>query len=285
MLPQHTPTPPNHQPDPWHQPIATWADHLAARGLAPTSITNYRGFIARFAQAHPHTDPWHITGQQIAAHFINHPAWKPRTRKQAAKALNLFYCWAIDMGHTTHNPTKALGRIRVPTGVPRPVDDALFTEALANATGPVRLALLLGAHAGLRRHEIAKVAREDVTDAGLHVQGKGAKTRIVPLTPELRAELLAHPPGWVFPAIRPRKTSPPGGHIHHDTIAKWIAKALGGHATPHQLRHRFGTKAYAGTRDLRAVQVVMGHANISTTAIYVAVSDDSLHAAVMAAAG
>jgi site-specific recombinase XerC len=54
--------------------------------------------------------------------------------------------------------------------------------------------------------------------------------------------------------------------------------------TMHTLRHRFGTRAYRGSRNLRAVQELLGHASIATTERYTAIDDDEIRAAAMAAA-
>lgn len=109
---------------------------------------------------------------------------------------------------------------------------------------------------------------------GLHVHGKGGKDRVLPLTTDLRRELERRPRGWLFPG---RFT----GHVHPSTVQKRVREAAG--VAPHAHRHRFGTRAYAGTRDLRAVQTLLGHASPETTQVYVAVTGDGLAAAVEAA--
>ncbi len=73
-------------------------------------------------------------------------------------------------------------------------------------------------------------------------------------------------------------------HMHVDAVGKAMRRALGFASSAHALRHRFATRAYAGTHDLLAVQRLLGHASPATTQIYVAVSDDALRAAVAAAA-
>lgn len=133
-----------------------------------------------------------------------------------------------------------------------------------------------GRHTG---GELARVRREDVeTDLvgwSLRVTGKGGHVRMVPLPEDLSALIRNRPPGWVFPSSH-------GGHLTPHHLGKLITRWLPGDLTTHTLRHRCGTVAYAATRDLRAVQELLGHAKPETTAIYTAVPDGAVRAAVAA---
>ena len=84
--------------------------------------------------------------------------------------------------------------------------------------------------------------------------------------------------GWLFPAW------PAGGHLSPERVGKLVAAALPAGWTMHKLRHRFATRVYRGSRNLRAVQVLLGHASIATTERYTAVDDDEIRAAMMSAA-
>ncbi|AEG84519.1 tyrosine-type recombinase/integrase [Corynebacterium ulcerans] len=66
-------------------------------------------------------------------------------------------------------------------------------------------------------------------------------------------------------------------------MGKLISRALPGDWTPHKIRHRYATVAYGHSYDLRAVQELLGHASVSTTQIYTAVSDTSMRSAASAA--
>jgi integrase len=142
--------------------------------------------------------------------------------------------------------------------------------------------LRLAAEAGLRRAEIAGLRAADLTGsrgrAVLLVAGKGGRDRRVPLSDGLASVLRAYADGreWLFP-------SQSGGHISAQWAGELCSIALGGRWTLHTLRHRFGTAAYRGSHDLRAVQELLGHSSPATTQIYVAVNEDSLREAARAA--
>jgi site-specific recombinase XerD len=117
----------------------------------------------------------------------------------------------------------------------------------------------------------------------LRVIGKGGHERTVPISDELAAELVAVPGPYVFPAVD-RWGNVIGPHITPHQLGKLIAAALPDNWTVHTLRHRFATKAYQATGDIRAVQELLGHASPVTTAIYTQVANESLRRAAMAAA-
>jgi integrase len=129
----------------------------------------------------------------------------------------------------------------------------------------------------LRRSEIARLRREDLTPWGLRVLGKGDKERLVPLSRRhaVRVAIERRPPGWLFPGRF-------SGHVHPSTVQKRVKSATG--SSPHPFRARMATVAYAGTRDLFAVQRALGHASPETTLAYVALCDDAVAAVLDAAA-
>jgi integrase/recombinase XerC len=104
---------------------------------------------------------------------------------------------------------------------------------------------------------------------------------VVPISESL-AELLrqgapGHTPGmpadgWLFP-------SEFGGHLSPMWVGELVHRVLPDHWTMHTLRHRMASRAYRGTRNLRAVQVLLGHSSIATTERYLAVDDSEILAA------
>jgi integrase len=152
---------------------------------------------------------------------------------------------------------------------------------------------MLAAFAGLRVGEIAKLRFADITATHLIVRGKGDKSRIVPLHPDLAADLAGElerrqagrsgsgfrydgNAEWVFPGRA-------GGPMHHGWASTVLSDVLGDGTTGHQLRHRFATRAYSVDRDLLAVSQLLGHSKPETTARYAAVPDGAALRAVLGA--
>lgn len=126
----------------------------------------------------------------------------------------------------------------------------------------------LMAYGGLRRGEVATVRAEDVTGQWLRVAGKGGHVRAVPLPPHLAARV-ARGTGWLFPGQI-------DGHLSARRVGELIRECLPDGTTPHQLRHRYASTVYRSSRDIRAVQSLLGHARLDTTMVYTAVDKDSV---------
>lgn len=202
--------------------------------------------------------------------------WAPETRRSVRSALLCFYTWAQVHKLRDDNPVVNLPPVRVPPPCPRPASDSAVRAARIRATASQRLMLDLAALAGLRRAEIAGVRREDLDGDLLRVKGKGGRTRVIPVPADLAARLLACPAGPIFPGRF-------GGCTHPDHVGRTLSRLLGPGLTAHSLRHRFATRAYEGTRDILALQELLGHSSPETTRRYVRVSMEALRATAAAA--
>lgn len=249
--------------------VTDWALWCTAAGHAPSTIRLRTYYVGRCLAGREAAS---LTAADVAR-FLAAPGWRPATRRSAHAALRAFYGWAAGAGLLEADPTVGLRATRVPVGVPRPASDQVIATALAAADRRGRLMLLLAATMGLRRAEIAAAHSRDVVDGLLRVRGKGGRTRLVPVHPQVAAAV-AGTDGWLFPG--------PTGHLRPETVGR-IMRRLLRDATAHQLRHRAATRAYAGTRDILAVQRLLGHASVATTMVYTAVPDGAVRAAVLAA--
>ena len=183
-----------------------------------------------------------------------------------ASALRAFYGFLEEEGLRADNPSVALPR----PVTRRPLPKILSTTEVERLSALIEL--LYGS--GLRATELVSLPRRALAADRpfLILKGKGARERLVPISDRARAAVsawLVHVPGdsaWLFPS----------GKSHLSRIRLYqLVKALAGAAgiapervSPHVLRHAFATHLLEGGADLRALQAMLGHADIGTTQIY-----------------
>jgi integrase/recombinase XerC len=261
----------------WAEQVSAWLEWLAAGGAPSTTLALRRYQLLRIA-ADQRAGPWALDAADLAAWLAGH-GWAPETLRSYRAALRSFYGWAHASGLIDTDPSRLLRKVHAPIGVPRPAAEPCIDKALANATPRVWLMIMLGSRHGLRRGEISQVHTTDLIDAPdgwtLIVHGKGAKDRLIPLNDDVARSIRHAPPGYLFPGRFE-------GHMTPAHCGKLVQRALSD-ATTHQLRHRFASRSYQATRDIRAVQELLGHASVATTQRYTAVASGALRAAVKAA--
>ena len=222
------------------------------------------------------------------------PAWSglaAATLARRSAALRRFYGFLQEEGFRTDNPAAALARPRHVRPLPRILDtddiNALFRaaedKAASDEPGALRnlalLELLYGS--GLRASELVSLGRRAFrkNQPFLILRGKGDKERLVPVSSraaevvERWSATLGDGP-WLFPSR--------SGHISRVRLFQ-IMRGLAGQAgiapervSPHVLRHAFATHLLSGGADLRALQTLLGHADIATTQIYTHVDSERL---------
>ncbi|MEO6248371.1 MAG: tyrosine recombinase [Sphingomicrobium sp.] len=214
-------------------------------------------------------------------------AWRslaPSTVARRAAALRRFYGFLLDEGLREDDPSAALPRPVHQRPLPRILDrhevEAIFREAEARAASGLPQALrnlalielLYGS--GLRATELVSLPRAALR-AGqpfLILKGKGGKERLVPVSDR------AHDAAAKWKETLPAEGAYlfPGGKAHLSRVRLFqIVRAMAAVAgiapervSPHVLRHAFATHLLAGGADLRALQALLGHADIATTQIY-----------------
>lgn len=260
----------------WQSCITDYTISLRAAGIASTSITTYRHYL-NYAADRLAGEPWSVTTQQLER-LLGSASGGASARKSLRSALGGFYRWGVKGGYVDVDPIAPLPTPKVPKGTPRPAPENVIRQALERADDRERLMIELGALAGLRAGEISRVHSDDLADDLLLVHGKGGKEREVPIGDGHLLDALRAADGWLFP------NQQRGGHLTPNHVSKIMSRLLPAPWTGHTLRHRFGTRAYAGSRDLLAVSQLLGHSSTDTTLVYVRMPDDHLRAAVQAAA-
>lgn len=284
---------PRRQPAPaaWEALIEDYVDSLCAAGQRDETIRLRRATLKRIARGLG-CAPTDVNPDRLLAWFGHQAHWAPETRRSYRSAACGFFRWAYQTRRVASQLGDVLPAVRQPKASPRPAPDYAYEAALGAADARVALMLRLAAEAGLRRAEVAQVHHRDLVDtpdgAVLRVHGKGGKARVIPindsLADQLRRGAAGHTPGmpargWLFPA------NFFGGHITPDCVGRLVTRALPDQWTMHSLRHRMASRAYRGTRNLLAVQKILGHESLATTERYLAVDDSECRAAMMAAVG
>lgn len=207
--------------------------------------------------------------------------WSTVTRHTYHLHLEASFHWLTLMGYRADNPMIKMGKPRRPRSVPRPVSDDGLRRLLASRMRPrTRAMVLLAALQGLRVHEIAKLRAEDLdlVAGKLVVTGKGGVTAVLPLHQlVIQHSEQMHCTGFWFPGAD-------RVHQRREAVGQTIKDAMARARVPvsaHQLRHWFGTALVQEGADLRTVQELMRHQNLTSTAIYTAVSDKQLPLSVL----
>jgi integrase/recombinase XerD len=281
-------------------PVAAWLDHLRVeRGLAANTLAAYeRDLKALAAFAEKRRAPLvELTHTQLADFIgsLRERGLEARSQARHVFSIRSFYAFALREGLAAADPTENVRPPRAFQGLPRyltppQVEALLAAPAVKTAIGLRDRAVLEVLYAtGLRASELTSLTLEGLDlDLGLvRVLGKGSKERLVPLgreaqrwtrryLDETRAELArdASPP-LVFLSERGGRLSAMGlwGLVRRHAVKAGIEQRV---LTPHVLRHSFATHLLERGADLRALQAMLGHADISTTQIYTHVSRERL---------
>ena len=208
----------------------------------------------------------------------------PRSIARTLSSWRAYYRWLAQHGDISRNPCEGVRTPKQPRLLPKALT---MNQAQALLEAPVndlpdlrdKAMFELFYSSGLRLSELAGLNCNDGIDlreAEVRVTGKRRKTRVVPVGAKAlaaieawlarRGELAAADEQAVFVGPRGKRITPRVIELRLARRAKVIG--LGVHVTPHMLRHSFASHVLQSSGDLRAVQEMLGHANISTTQIY-----------------
>ncbi len=257
-------------------------------GLSPASLDAYGRDLAQFLawtdkngiDAPDELTPADLRAFSAARH---RQGLSPRSIQRQLSALRRCFRFLRREGRIKGDPVEGVRAPRVKRRLPRPLDvDQVVALLSIPEEGDLatrdRAMLELFYTSGLRVSELAQLSwdRLDRQDALVRVLGKGRKERIVPVGgPALKAldqwrRVQASLPGAasarIFTSLKGRAL---GVRAIQKRVAYWSERqGLDQRVHPHQLRHSFASHILESSGDLRAVQELLGHANLSTTQIY-----------------
>ena len=252
-------------------------EDMTVRNLTPATQRSYIHAVSKFSRYFGRS-PDRLGVEDVRAYQVhlvaNGMSWP--ALNQTVCALRFFY--GVTLGH--HEIPERIPYARTPRTLPviLGADEVVrFLEAVPSLKA--RTALTTAYAAGLRASETVglKVANIDSSRMVIRVEhGKGAKDRYVMLSPRLLRILriywrIARPKDWLFPG---REESRPidAQVLYAACRSAGKAAGLGKRVTVHTLRHSFATHLLEHGTDIRVIQVLLGHNNLSTTARYTQVS-------------
>lgn len=273
------------------------------RGLSRNTLAAYSGDLRQLGAylERNRLDPLAVGHRELASFLAEFAGGRegdrvssPATLQRKAASVRAFYRELRREGIIDHDPTAQLRGPRRTQRLPKVLsrDEVARLLAAPRGTEPLALrdrALLETMYAcGLRASEAVGLELGDVDLEGrlVRARGKGSKERLVPVgrpaVAALRAYLDRGRPALVGPRPEQRLfVGRRGGGLTRQGLyaiigAHAATSGLGGRMSPHTLRHTFATHLLAGGCDLRALQEMLGHADIATTQIYTHLSNDRL---------
>ncbi len=264
------------------------------KGVAENTLTAYGHDLQMYAEHLKDTDVLRVEPSEVSGfiRFLYGQKLKPRSAARAVATVRGFHRFLVLERATTVNPTATVDAPKWWSPLPNvlsfdEVDRLLAAPDLSTPKGLRDKAMLEVLYAtGLRVSELIGLKMDGLNlDAGfVRCMGKGAKERVVPLGASAAEAVAAY-----LKSARPRVASEfvflgeRGRPLNRDMFEAAVreyrdAAGIKKRITPHVLRHSFATHLLERGADLRAVQMMLGHADISTTEIYTHVIRERLKA-------
>lgn len=285
--------------DPYERDLSLFSNYMKDRGYSKETQVGYMRDVRRFLATLDGRTPDEADKIDVMQYLtrIREAGAGARYRNRSQSAVRLFYKILREFERASSNPAMDIPKAKVAKNrMPSFLDKSELDETLQHVAGKYRLRdtamLALMSYAGLRVGEIVRlnVTDFDTRTSILGILGKGEKWRYVPLPAEL-AELLRL---YLTQRMQPKSRRDEQAFFVSQfsrrisrrmvqTIAERMLSGLmeahpelrGKRLSAHKLRHSFATELLRGGADLRTVQELLGHEDISTTQIYTHISDET----------
>lgn len=268
------------------------------KGLSDHTQSNYKSDLvkfATFAQQQGFFDITVATTELIQDYlFVRHrDGISARTTQRTMSALRAFFLYQISLHQRVDNPLTDIANPKLPKYLPNSLTEQQVDDLLEapNPNDPIecrdRCMLEVLYATGVRISELINLRTEQVgVDQGvIRVTGKGNKERLVPLGEdavswlqryyqEARPQLIKHSTDVVF--VSKRGSLMTRQTFWHRIKHYALIAGINGAISPHTLRHAFATHLLNHGADLRVVQMLLGHSDLSTTQIYTHVATERL---------
>ena len=278
--------------------LDSFIDHLWLEdGLAKNTLDSYRLDLYAFALWITEQNKQLLTVEQADIQqylAVKFPLSKPRSISRLIASLRRFYRYLIRENKISLDPTIQIQSPKLPRSLPKSLseDEVLALLNSPNVDEPIglrdRAMLELLYACGLRVTELVsvKVTEVSLSDGVVRVTGKGSKTRLVPMGEEA-VDWISRYLSEARPAILQKRLCDALFVTNRaDEMTRqgfWylikryaLLAGITKHMSPHVLRHAFATHLLNHGADLRVVQMLLGHSDISTTQIYTHVARERL---------
>jgi integrase/recombinase XerD len=263
-------------------------EELQRRNYAQSTAEAYILALKQFAAYH-HKSPDRLGPKEISQfqlHLLRDRKLAARTVMQRIAAVRFFYVHTLKRSF----PPNTFRYPKTPQRLPVILSQEEVQRMLAAATSLLHRTLLMTLYStGMRRAEVTRLKVGDIDSKRMMIhikEGKGGKDREVPLSAKLLETLREYwrwkkPRVYLFPGEAKQGSN--GDHITPKAVyhaCKGAARRAGiqKNVGPHTLRHSFATHLLESGADLRTIQVLLGHADIKHTTIYLHLSQRHLHA-------
>jgi site-specific recombinase XerD len=263
-------------------------DELERRNYAKATGDAYIHALKEFA-VHYDRPPDQLGPNQISQfqlHLLRDLKLSPQTVKQHIAALRFFFVHTLKR----HYPPSEFRYPKTPLRLPVILSQDEVRRMIDAATTLLHRTLLMTLYStGMRRAELVSLKVSDIDSDRMVVhirQGKGGKDRDVPLSPKLLETLREYwrwkkPRGYLFPGEAKQGSN--GEHLTSKAVyhaCKGAARRAGiqKNVGPHTLRHSFATHLLESGADLRTIQLLLGHASLNHTTVYLHLSQRHLRA-------
>lgn len=271
------------------KPIEQYLNHLASqRGLSPITIKNYQRNLDEFVTLliekkltdWANLDSDHV---RLMVKKLNQKGIKARSIATKLSALRSFLEYLVQNEVLTFNPAKGVAAPKLDKPLPKNISvDEVFQLLNIDESDPLSIRdqamMELMYSSGLRLSELVGINLKDLKlrEKELMVLGKGSKQRLLPITEKavetIKAWLKVRPDFCeidetaLFTSKLKKRISVRSVQAR---MEKWgLQQNLPSHLNPHKLRHSFATHMLESSGNLRAVQTLLGHADLSTTQVY-----------------
>lgn len=267
--------------------LDAYCQHLRSeRQVSVHTLDGYRRDLLKllaFCREEQLTDWNNLDARRLRALIVqlHRKGQSSRSLSRLLSAIRGFYQYLIREGICQHDPANGVSAPKGQKQLPKNLDVDRTTQLLDGAVEDDFIALRdqamleLFYSSGLRLSELVglDIVDLDLKDGLISVRGKGNKRRIVPVGSKAREAMerwlpqraLAAEDDAVFIGQSGRRLTPRAIQLR---VREAGVRELGQHLHPHMLRHSFASHMLETSRDLRAVQELLGHADIATTQIY-----------------